>query len=454
MKADLDLALVVLAAGRGTRMRNARPKVMHPLAGRSLIAHVVGLADLAGAGHLTVVLAPGMDDVAREVEKCHPDARIAHQLEPLGTGNAMQAALDRLPQTGTIIMLYGDTPLITASTIVALAEARLAADAAVVVMGMHPPEPKGYGRLRFNDAGDLIEIVEHAHASQELRETAMCNSGVMAIDATSCRELVEAIPVQPSNGEYYLTDIVGLAVERDWVCKAIEVPYEQGHGVNSQAQLAEANAKLQQRLRGDLLTSGVIMTAPETVQLAYDTKIAPGAEIEPNVVFGPGVSVAAGACIRAFSHIEGAVIGPGAIIGPYARIRPGSVIGEDVRIGNFVETKNTVLGAGAKANHLTYLGDCSVGAGSNIGAGAITCNYDGFNKSRTEIGENVFIGSNSALVAPLEIASNAIIGAGSTITKAVPENAIALTRPDQIIRDGAAPLLRHRLAAKKTLPTG
>lgn len=448
MKPDLDLVLLILAAGRGTRMRNGLPKVLHKLAGQSLISHVVSLGSLSGAGQIVVVLSPDMDDVRSEVVGCRNDAAIAIQPEALGTGNAVRAALPNLPNTGTIVVLFGDTPLITASTIAELKEAREATDAAIVVMAMAPENPHGYGRLKLDDDGNLVAIVEHVQADERLRLEGLCNSGVMAIDAARCHELVEAIEPQVDNGEYYLTDIVGHAVARGWRCTAMKVAAEEGHGINSQAQLAHANAILQTRLRRQLLEEGVIMPAPDTVQLSFDTRVAPGAEIEPFTVFGPGVSVAAEAKIRSFSHLEGAHVGPKAIVGPYARIRPGSTIGEKARIGNFVETKNAEIGFGAKANHLTYLGDCRIGAESNIGAGTITCNYDGFNKSRTEIGVDVFIGSNSALVAPVNIGDGAIVGAGSTITSDIPRDAVGLSRSKQTTKSDAANALRKRLAQK------
>lgn len=443
------LTLVILAAGRGTRMRNSRPKVLHPLAGRSLIGHVAGLGRESGAAQVIAVLAPGMEDVSDEARKWYPGASIALQDQPLGTGHAVKAALPSIPDNGTVIVLFGDTPLITAETIQALYRDREDSGAAAVVMGMAPPDPHGYGRLQFARAGELVAIVEHAHASEELRKNALCNSGVMAIDASLLADLISAVPRQERNGEYYLTDIVAAAVTRGRSCRALEVPFEQGHGVNSQSQLAEANAFLQRRLRREAMDRGVIMTAPETVQLSYDTQLEAGAEIEPFVVFGPGVHVASGARIRSFSHLEGARVGQDAVVGPYARLREGSEIGQAARIGNFVETKNAVLGQGAKANHLTYLGDCSIGQRSNIGAGTITCNYDGFNKSRTEIGDHVFVGSNTALVAPVIIGEGALIGAGSTITAQVPAEALAIARGRQTVRKGAARVLRERLQRKK-----
>lgn len=454
MTSSDGLALLILAAGKGTRMRNDRGKVLHPLAGRSLIGHVVDLANQVQADRVAVVLAPGMDAVEAEVRRWRADSSIALQTEALGTGHAVHAALDLIDPQGTVVVLFGDTPLITAQTLEKLKAVRERDSSAVVVMGMRPPGPHKYGRLKFNAAGSLIAIVEHVDADDDLRRNALCNSGVMAIDAARCRELIEAIEPQAGNGEFYLTDIVALAVAKGLDCQAIEVSFEEGHGVNSQNQLAQANSILQSRLRERLLEAGVIMQSPETVQLAFDTRIMPGAEIEPYVVFGPGVEVGSKAKIRSFSHIEGSQIGDCAIVGPYARLRPGTELGADSRIGNFVETKNAKIAQGAKANHLTYLGDCEIGTNSNIGAGTITCNYDGFNKSKTMIGSNVFVGSNTALVAPVNIGDGALIGAGSTITKDVAADGIGLSRSAQELRQGAAPLLRQRLARKKTLPKG
>ena len=449
------ITLLVLAAGRGTRMRSPLPKVMHPLAGRSLIGHVVALAGSGTDHSLVAVLAPDMDAVADEVRRWSPQAGIALQHQALGTGDAVRAALDQLADEGTVIVLFGDSPLISADTIDRLCEERARTGAAVLVMGMAPIDPTGYGRLRFDADGLTLDaIVEHVDADAELRRTALCNSGVMAIDAARLRSLVNAIGPQAANGEFYLTDIVALAKDHGWYCSAIEVPWQEGLGINSQAQLAEANAIFQERRRQALMDAGVMMLAPETVQLAFDTEIAPGAQIEPFVVFGPGAKIGPGAIIRSFSHVEQASVAANAIIGPYARLRPGSEIGAGAHIGNFVETKNAKIAPGAKANHLSYLGDCRIGEKSNIGAGTITCNYDGFSKWQTEIGAGAFIGSNSALVAPVTIGDGVLIGAGSTITADIPQDAIALTRPALDIRERAAPLLRKRLARKKSARDG
>ena len=433
-----SLTAVILAAGKGTRMKSGRAKVLHPLAGRTLIGHVLAIAGKLEPEKAVVVLAKNMDDVAIEVAKADLDTAVAIQDPPLGTGHALMAARDKLPAEGDILVLYGDTPLLTAGTLMQLLAARRDADAAVAVFGIRPPDPSGYGRLRFQGEA-LVELVEERHADEALKRDGLCNAGIMAIDATRAGELLDSLELKQPKGEYYLTDIVEHACRRGWSCVATEGPWEEGHGVNAQHQLAEAEAVVQRRLRSVAMERGVVMPAPDTVHLSADTELAPGVEVQPYVVFGPKVRVAAGAIIKAFTHLEGADVGAGAAIGPYARLRPGSDIGEGARVGNFVETKNAVLEAGAKANHLTYLGDAHIGANSNIGAGTITCNYDGFNKYQTQIGDGVFIGSNTALVAPINVDHGAIVGAGSTITEDVTADDLAIARGRQAnIKDGGA----------------
>lgn len=425
-----NLTVVVLAAGKGTRMRSGRAKVLHPLAGRTMIGHVLAIAAELSPAKAIAVLAKDMDDVAAEVEKAGIPTAIAIQDPPLGTGHALIAAQNCLPADGEVLVLYGDTPLLTADTLRQLLEKRRENDAAVAVFGFRPPDPTGYGRLRFDGEG-LAALVEERHADEDLKRDGLCNAGIMAMDAARLGTLLDRLELHQPKGEYYLTDIVEHARAAGWACTAIEGPWEEGHGVNSQSQLAEAEAVVQRRLRAAAMDRGVIMPAPETVHLAADTELAPGVEVQPYVVFGPKVTVEAGAVVKSFSHLEGAHVGKHGEIGPYARLRPGSRIGERAKIGNFVETKNTVLEAGAKANHLTYLGDAHIGAKANIGAGTITCNYDGFNKYRTEIGERVFIGSNSALVAPVTIEAGAMVGAGSVITEDIAADALGIGRSRQ-----------------------
>ncbi len=443
-----SLSIVILAAGKGTRMRNPRPKVLHPLAGLPVIGHVLATAGELAPTTLVVVLADGMDDVAEVVGRLAPGAQVAVQEPQLGTGHAVMAARALLPGRGTVLVLYGDTPLLSGTTAARLVQARAEADAAVAVLGMRPPDPTGYGRLRMVD-GRLVEIVEERHADAELRATAPCNSGIMAFDAARLAVLLDALALRPEKGEYYLTDAVAAAVDRGWPVIAVEGPWEEGQGINSQAQLAEVAGMLQERLRGRLLDSGVTMEAPGTVFLSVDSIVAPGAILEPYVVLGPGVRIAAGAVVHAFSHLEGAVVGPGCSVGPFARLRPGADLEESARVGNFVEVKAARLGRGAKANHLSYVGDAEVGAGANLGAGTITCNYDGFAKHRTQVGAGAFIGSNTALVAPVRVGAGSIVAAGSTITADVPDDALAVARERQHTLPHRAAALRARLAARR-----
>jgi bifunctional UDP-N-acetylglucosamine pyrophosphorylase/glucosamine-1-phosphate N-acetyltransferase len=443
------LSVVILAAGRGTRMKNDRPKVLHEMAGRSLIGHVLAAGRALDAESCVVVLGAGMDEVAAAVAREVPEASIVVQDPPQGTGHALQVASPALPSSGTVLVLYGDTPLLTPATLKALVDCRHADDAAVAVLGMRPPDPSGYGRLRLTHDGRLMAIVEDKHCDPELRAETLCNSGVMALAGDRLPALLAELVEQPGSGELYLTDTVASANERGWRCSAVEGSWIEGQGVNTQAQLAAVAGHFQARRRAELMAAGVTMEAPETVFLAADTAIAAGAVIEPFVVFGPGVRIDSDAVIRAHSHLAGATIERGAEIGPFARLRPGTTIGEKAKIGNFVETKSTRLDAGAKASHLTYLGDCEVGAATNVGAGTITCNYDGFNKHRTTIGAGVFIGSNTALVAPLRVGEGAVIGAGSVLTDDVPAEALALSRSIQRNVENAAGRLRAKLRREK-----
>lgn len=437
------LCVIVLAAGKGTRMRNALAKVLHPLAGRPLIAHVLSTAAELAPARTVVVLGEGMGDVAAVVGRSPLVPALVTQAPQLGTGHALMTAREALPREGVLLVLFGDTPLLTPSTLRRLLSAREERDAAVAVLGIRPADPTGYGRLRL-EGERLVEIVEERHADAALRERALCNAGVMAFAAERLGELLDALPLRPEKGEYYLTDAVAHAVGRGWDCVALEAPAEEGLGVNDQSQLAEATAVLQRRLRARALEAGVVMPAPETVYLAADTELAPGAMIEPYVVFGPGVRIGEQAIVRSFSHLEQTVVAPRAEIGPFARLRPGSDIGEGAKIGNFVETKNTRLAPGAKANHLTYLGDTQVGAKANIGAGTITCNYDGFHKYPTRIGAGAFVGSNTSLVAPVTVGEAAIVAAGSVVTRDVPDDGLAVARARQDNKEHRASLLRER----------
>jgi bifunctional UDP-N-acetylglucosamine pyrophosphorylase / glucosamine-1-phosphate N-acetyltransferase len=443
-----SLSVTVLAAGKGTRMRNALPKVLHPLAGRTLLEHVLAVAAELAPARTLLVLGDDMDEVARVAARSPLMPAIVVQDPPLGTGHALRTCAPLLPSEGTVLVLFGDTPLIEAETLRALLAAREATDAAVTVLGMRPADPAGYGRLR-TEGGRLLAVVEDADADSDLKASAACNSGVMAFDAARLPALLDALPLHPASGEYYLTDAVALATEHGWACVAVDGPAEEGQGVNSQAQLAQAAEVIQARLRRRLLEAGVVFLAPDTVQLSFDSEIGPGAVIEPYVVLGPGVRIGAGAHVHSFSYLERSSVAERAEIGPFARLRPGSHIGECAKVGNFVETKNTTLGPGAKASHLSYLGDTSIGAAANIGAGTITCNYDGFGKYQTQIGAGAFIGSNTALVAPVSVGDGAIVAAGSTITDDVPADGFAVARARQETRAERAKQLRERLRRRK-----
>jgi bifunctional UDP-N-acetylglucosamine pyrophosphorylase / glucosamine-1-phosphate N-acetyltransferase len=444
-----EIAAIVLAAGKGTRMKSALPKVLHRIAGRSMVGHVLDNLAALKVAKTAVVIAPGMDAVAKEVA---PHAT-AIQQEQLGTAHAAAAARDVIGKVdGTILVLFGDSPFITDETIGRLVQRREAADRpAVVVLGMRPSDPTGYGRLVTDVQGNLTAIVEHRDADETQRAIGLCNSGVMAIDGGAFWVLLDKIENKNAKQEYYLTDIVAVARQCGFGAAVVEAPAAELIGINSRAELAAAEALCQERLRARAFDNGVTMTDPASVFLCADTRLGQDVTIGPNVVFGPGVTVADNVEILAFCHIEGAAIESGAIIGPYARLRSGSKIGVGAKVGNFVETKNAVLGKGAKANHLTYLGDTEVGAKSNIGAGTITCNYDGFLKSKTTIGDNAFIGSNSALVAPVTIGAGAIVAAGSVITRDVPADAMSVARGSQVDKPGWASKFRAaREAFKKS----
>ncbi|MHA1536304.1 MAG: bifunctional UDP-N-acetylglucosamine diphosphorylase/glucosamine-1-phosphate N-acetyltransferase GlmU [Alphaproteobacteria bacterium] len=441
----MDVAAIILAAGKGTRMKSDLPKVMHKLAGRSMLGHVLASVARLGPARTAVVVGPGMEAVARAVA---PVASCV-QGEQLGTGDAVKAAREVLDGfAGTVLVLFGDTPFIQSSTLENMIAAR-AADAApaVVVLGFRPGDPGAYGRLVVDGEG-LQAIVEARDASPEELAIDLCNSGVMAIDGEALFELIDAIGNDNSKGEFYLTDIVRIARDRGLSCAHIEADEGELLGVNSRADLAVAEAIMQGHLRAGAMAAGVTLSDPQSVWFAFDTEIGNDVSIGPNVFFGPGVSVASGAEIKAFSHIEGAEIAAGATVGPFARLRPGARIGKGARIGNFVEIKNALIEAGAKVNHLSYVGDARVGARANVGAGTITCNYDGFNKSHTDIGAGAFIGSNTALVAPVRIGDGAIVGAGSTITKDVAGDALALTRAGQKAVEGWAAKFRAASVAK------
>lgn len=442
------VATVILAAGKGTRMASALPKPLHEVGGHSLLAHTMIAANALRPERVAVVVGHGGEKVAEAAHALRPNAAIAVQEPQLGTAHAVLAARETLEGfEGDVFVLYADTPFIRPETLSLMAEQRRRG-AAVVVLGFEAADPTGYGRLVVEN-GTLETIAEENEATPEQKAIRLCNSGVMCIDGAQALALLDRVSKDNAKGEYYLTDIVGLARLRNMHCAVVTCDESETLGVNSRADLADAEESLQIRLRTEAMEGGATLIAADTVFFSADTKIAPDVIIEPNVVFGPGVSVESGARIRAFSHLEGCHVAANAVIGPYARIRPGADIGEGARVGNFVELKNATLGAGAKANHLAYIGDAGVGAGANIGAGTITCNYDGYLKHRTEIGENAFIGSNSSLVAPVSIGDGAYVGSGSVVSRDVEADALGIARAKQENKPGLAAKLRKRLAAIK-----
>jgi bifunctional UDP-N-acetylglucosamine pyrophosphorylase/glucosamine-1-phosphate N-acetyltransferase len=433
---------IVLAAGEGTRMRSATPKVLHPVAGQSLLAHVLAATPGGDGAALAVVIGPDHAAVEQEIKRLRPDAITFVQRERLGTAHAVLAARDAVARgADDLLVAFGDTPLISAATFDRLRTA-LKQGASLAVLGFRAADPTGYGRLLV-EGGHLAAIREHADASAEERAIMLCNAGVMAFDGRRALEILEKIDSANGKGEYYLTDAVAIVRELGLEAVVIETGEDEVRGINTKAQLAEAEQVMQARLRKAALEAGVTMIAPETVYLAADASFGRDVTIEPFVVIGPGVSIADGAVIHSFSHIVQASIGKNASVGPYARLRPGTSLGEGARIGNFVETKAATLEAGVKVNHLSYIGDAHIGAGANIGAGTITCNYDGFGKHRTEIGEGAFVGTNSSLVAPVKIGNGAYVGSGSVITKDVPDNALAVERSPQTIREDGAKRIRE-----------
>jgi bifunctional UDP-N-acetylglucosamine pyrophosphorylase/glucosamine-1-phosphate N-acetyltransferase len=445
-------AAIVLAAGLGTRMKSRLPKVLHPLAGRPMIQMLLDSVAQAGITKSVVVVGKGAETVTKVVAP-HPTAMQAKQL---GTGHAVLQARQALCGAkgerfnGDVLILFGADPLITPETLGAMLARRRAADApAVVVLGFRPDDPALYGRLKTDAAGNLEAIVEARDANADELAIGLCNSGVMCVDGKQLFKLLAKVGNKNAKKEYYLTDIVGLARAQGLDCAVIEGAADELIGIDDREGLARAEKVVQDRLRRRAMQAGATLTDPETVYFSFDTRLGQDVSVGPNVVFGPGVTVADGVEIRAFCHIEGAEIGAGAIVGPFARLRPGAKLADDVHVGNFVEIKNATLATGAKANHLSYVGDATVGAKANIGAGTITCNYDGFFKHLTEIGAGAFIGSNTALVAPVKIGDGAIVGAGSTIAKDVPADALAITRAPQRAVDGWAAADRKRKSAEK-----
>lgn len=438
-------AAVILAAGLGTRMKSSRPKVLHPVLGRPMVAHVVAGAERVGADQVVAVIGPDMPEVAAAVAP-HP---VVEQRERLGTAHAVMQARTALEGfDGTILVLYGDTPLIESATLERILAARAEADAGVAVLGFRSPAPGAYGRLIVGPEG-LEAIVEAKDATPEQLAIDLCNSGVMAIDGKALWGWLERVGNANAKGEYYLTDLVALARADGRACVVVEGAEEEFVGVNSRVELATVEKIAQDRLRHAAMVDGATLIDPASTFFSWDTRLGRDVVVGPFTVFGPGVTVGDGVEIKGFCHFEQCAIAAGATVGPYARLRPGADVGEGAHIGNFVEIKKATVEAGAKVNHLTYIGDARVGAKANVGAGTITCNYDGFGKYNTDIGAGAFIGSNSALVAPVSIGDGAIVGAGSVVTGDVPADALAVARGRQETRDGWAARFRDQKKAEK-----
>ncbi len=438
---DRSCLAVILAAGLGTRMKSALPKVMHAIGGRPMLGHVIATAEAAGCDRLAVVVGPDTKSVEDLVLRAAPGAACFTQTDRKGTAHAVLAARPAMEAPADdVIVLYGDTPLITAGSIAKVRQA-LADGADLAVLGFEAADPFGYGRLVV-DGERLAEIVEENDASDTQRKITFCNSGIIAFRGALLPELLDEIGNDNAKGEYYLTDAVAIASARGLKVVAERGPEEDVLGVNNRVQLSQCEEIFQNRMRREAMLAGVTLVAPETVFFSFDTRLENDVVVEPNVVFGPKVSVASGSIIHAFSHLEGARVEANGSIGPYARLRPGAEIGEGARIGNFVEVKKATVEPGAKVNHLSYIGDARVGAKANVGAGTITCNYDGYNKFHTDIGAGAFIGSNSALVAPVRIGDRALVAAGSVVVKDVPDDALVVARGQQVNKEGRAARLR------------
>lgn len=429
-------------------MRSAIPKVLHAVAGRSMVGHVLAAAAAGGADDVAVVVGPGREDVAAEVRRLLPQAGIFVQQERLGTAHAVLAAREALAAgADDVIIVFGDTPLVQPETLARL-RAGLAEGAAVAVLGFEAADPHGYGRLIVEN-GALVAIREHRDASERERAITLCNAGLMALSGRHALTLLDRIGNANAKGEYYLTDAVEVACGLGLRAVALVADEAEVQGVNDRAQLAAVEADLQRRLRLAAMQGGATLIAPETVFFSHDTRLGRDVVVEPHVVFGPGVVVEDDAVIHAFSHLEGARVGAGATVGPFARLRPGTDLAGKAKVGNFVEVKNATVGPGAKVSHLTYIGDASIGAAANIGAGTITCNYDGFRKHKTVIGAGAFVGSNSSLVAPVTVGDGAFIGSGSVVTSNVPADALALGRSRLVIKEGWAQSFRETFGPQK-----
>lgn len=443
-----QLLTIVLAAGEGTRMKSAKPKVLHEVGGLPIVGHVLKAAQAAGADRIALVTGPGHGSVRRAAENLVPGLAFYEQLERRGTAHAASMARPAFADAqGYVVIVYGDHPLLRAENFEAI-RARLAAGADAAILGFEPADPTGYGRF-ITDGDKLLAIREHKDASDEERKIGLCNACILAFRAEVFRELIDKVDSNNAQGEFYATDLVELANAAGYTVGYAIAPEDDVMGVNDRVQLSRAEAIFQNRRRKAMMRAGVTLIDPQSVYFSHDTIIAADVEIEPNVVFGPGVRVETGAVIHAFSHIEGATVGANASVGPFARLRPEAVLAEGAKVGNFVEIKKANIGSGAKVSHLTYIGDAEIGANANIGAGTITCNYDGYNKARTIIGEGAFIGSNSALVAPVEIGAGAYVASGSVITEPVGDEALGIGRSRQVNKPGYGKILNDRFKAQK-----
>ncbi|MET3521692.1 bifunctional UDP-N-acetylglucosamine diphosphorylase/glucosamine-1-phosphate N-acetyltransferase GlmU [Mesorhizobium abyssinicae] len=437
---------VILAAGEGTRMKSALPKVLHPIAGLPMVAHVAKAAEAAGSGDLALVIGHGADEMRKAAQKFAPNAETFVQETRLGTAHAVLAARAAISKGyDDILVMFGDTPLIEPEAL-AVARQKLAEGAAVVVVGFRPPNPTGYGRL-IEKGGRLVAIREEKDCSDEEKKICFCNAGMMAVAGRSALELLDKVGNANAKGEFYLTDIVEIAGAKALDVVATEASFESALGINNRAELAEAEGIWQARRRREAMLAGVTLIAPETVYFSHDTEIGADTVVEPNVWFGLGVKISTGATIHAFSHMTGATIAENCEVGPFARLRPGTDLRKKAKVGNFCEVKQATVEEGAKVNHLTYIGDARVGAAANIGAGTITCNYDGYSKFFTDIGEGAFVGSNSSLVAPITIGKGSYIASGSVLTESVPDDALAFGRARQKTIPGKGKEIRERFAS-------
>ncbi|VAV88117.1 N-acetylglucosamine-1-phosphate uridyltransferase / Glucosamine-1-phosphate N-acetyltransferase [hydrothermal vent metagenome] len=443
-----DLAVVILAAGKGTRMKSNLHKVLHPLGGRPMLHHLMDTLEYLSPSRKVIVVGAGKEQVEQSVGD---QAEIVVQEPQFGTGHAVQVTRDQLSDfSGDVLILYGDVPMLSAATLQNMLDVRHGAgNPAVVVLGFEPADSKAYGRLVVDDQGDLLAIVEHKDASADQRKIGLCNSGIMALDGAVMFDLLDGLDDNNAAGEFYLTDVVAIARAKGLGCAVSVASESEVMGINSRSELAEAEAVFQGTQRQKFMAEGVTLLDPSSVYFSHDTVIGTDVTIEPNVFFGPGVVVEADVTIKGFCHFEGAIIRKGATVGPYARLRPLADVGAGAKIGNFVEVKKSTIEQGAKVSHLSYIGDAIVGTGANIGAGTITCNYDGFNKALTEIGAGAFIGSNTALVAPVKIGAGAIVGAGSVVTREVSTDALVVTRAKQKEMAGWAAAFRQKQIKNK-----